>query len=316
MIVALAGGVGGARLALGLAALLPADGLTIVVNTGDDFEHLGLSISPDLDTVMYTLAGVADPQRGWGRAGETWNFMEALEELGGETWFRLGDRDLAVHVMRTEALARGERLSDVTGALCGRFGVEHAVAPMSDDPVRTIVLTDRGELPFQEYFVKRRCEPRVSGFRFEGAHTAQASALLRPVLMNRVEAVIVCPSNPFISIGPLLAVREIRAWLEARSFPIVAVSPIIGGNAVKGPAAKMLRELGLDVSAAGVARHYGALVDGWVIDSGDAHLAPEIEAYGKCLWTGDTLMTDRERSIALARYVVDCARDLAKAKPA
>jgi LPPG:FO 2-phospho-L-lactate transferase len=316
MIVALAGGVGGARLALGLAAVLPADRLTIVVNTGDDFEHLGLSISPDLDTVMYTLAGVADPERGWGRAGETWNFMEALGELGGETWFRLGDRDLAVHVLRTGALARGERLSEVTHALCARFGVEHAVVPMSDDAVRTIVLTDRGELPFQEYFVKLRCEPRVSGFRFDGACSAQACARLKPLLTSEAEAVIVCPSNPFISIGPLLAVNEIRAWLQARSFPVIAVSPIVGGDAVKGPAAQMLRELGLDVSAAGVARHYGSLVDGWVIDSRDAQLAPEVATSGRRVWTSDTLMADRERSIALARYVLDCARDLAKAKAA
>jgi LPPG:FO 2-phospho-L-lactate transferase len=316
MIAALAGGVGGARLASGLAALLPPERLTLIVNTGDDFEHLGLSISPDLDTVMYTLAGVADPERGWGRAGETWNFMEALGLLGGETWFRLGDRDLAVHVMRTRALAAGERLSEVTRALCNRFGVRHAVVPMSDDAVRTIVLTDEGELPFQDYFVKRRCDPRVSGFRFEGAASAHPPAFLKPVLTNEVEAVIVCPSNPFISIAPLLAVGEIRAWLEARSFPVIAVSPIIGGEAVKGPAAKMLRELGLDVSAAGVARHYGELIDGWVIDLRDAHLAPRVEVCGKRVWTTDTIMKDRERSIALARYVLDCARGVAKAKMA
>jgi LPPG:FO 2-phospho-L-lactate transferase len=312
MIVALAGGVGGARLALGLAAVLPADRLTIVVNTGDDFEHLGLSVSPDLDTVMYTLAGVAEPERGWGRAGETWNFMEALGELGGATWFRLGDRDLAVHVLRTQALARGERLCEITRTLCARLGVRHAVVPMSDDPVRTIVLTDEGDLPFQEYFVKRRCEPRVSGFRFEGAASARPSTLLEPVLTSKVEAMIVCPSNPFISIAPLLAVGEIRACLEARTFPVIAVSPIIGGDAVKGPAAKMLRELGLDVSAAGVARHYGNRVDGWVIDSRDAHLASAIETYGRRVWTTDTLMTHRERSIALAQYVLGCARDLGK----
>jgi LPPG:FO 2-phospho-L-lactate transferase len=316
MIVALAGGVGGARLALGLAALLPPDRLTIVVNTGDDFEHLGLSISPDLDTVMYTLAGIADPERGWGRADETWSFMQALGELGGETWFKLGDRDLSVHVLRTRALARRERLSEVTRALCGRVGVEHAVVPMSDDPVRTIVLTHAGDLPFQEYFVHRRCEPSITGFRFEGAESARPSALLEPVLASEVEAVIICPSNPFISIAPLLAVERIRAWLDTRRFPVIGVSPIIGGSAVKGPAAKMMRELRLDVSAAGVARHYGVLVDGWVIDSRDAPLAPRIEANGKRVWTTDTLMTSRERSIALAGQVLDCIRDLARANTA
>lgn len=306
MIVALAGGVGGARLAVGLAALLPPERLTVVVNTGDDFEHLGFTICPDLDTVMYTLAGLENPAAGWGRADETWSFMEALERLGGETWFRLGDRDLAVHVWRTEALARGERLSEITRALCRKLGIEHSIMPMSDDVVRTFVETDAGELPFQEYFVRRRCEPAVSGFRFAGSEKARVPGALRELLdSGEIEAAIVCPSNPYVSIAPMLAVDDIRAWLERRAFPVVAVSPIVGGEAVKGPAAKIMRELGLEASVSEVAKHYGALVDGWVIDRRDASLASAIEASGKQVVAADTLMTDRSRSLGLARIAVE-----------
>jgi len=313
VIIALAGGVGGARLAVGLAANLPPERLTFVVNTGDDFEHLGLSISPDLDTVMYTLAGVANPDTGWGRADETWSFMETLGALGGETWFRLGDRDLAVHVSRTTALAQGARLTEVTRALAGRLGVRHAILPMSDQAVRTFVHTDAGELAFQDYFVWRKCAPVVSAFRYAGAESARPPEALRAIMEGgEVEAVIVCPSNPYISIAPILAVREIRAWLQNRRFPVVAVSPIIGGDAVKGPAAKMMHELGLDVSAAGVARHYGGWVDGWVIDRRDARLATEIEALGLDALVTETLMTSRSRSIALARSVIDRAGALAE----
>jgi LPPG:FO 2-phospho-L-lactate transferase len=309
VIVALAGGVGGARLAVGLAAVLPPERLTVVVNTGDDFEHLGLTISPDLDTVMYTLAGLNNPELGWGRVDETWSFMETLQALGGETWFRLGDRDLAVHVMRTAALARGERLSDITRALTQRLGIAHAVVPMSDDPVRTVVITNEGELPFQDYFVRRRCEPAVSGFRFEGGEHARASDALRAIIGTRVDAVVVCPSNPFVSIAPMLAIAEVRDWLARRTFPVIAVSPIVGGEAVKGPAAKMMRELGVDASASGVARHYGSLVDAWVIDQRDAEAEREIAALGKRMRVTDTLMTDTAKSAALARVVLEVAVD-------
>jgi len=311
VIVALAGGVGGARLAVGLASLLLPAHLTIVVNTGDDFEHLGLTVCPDLDTVMYTLGGLANPELGWGRADETWSFMETLGQLGGETWFRLGDRDLAVHVSRTRAIAKGERLSEVTRALCRKLAVEHAIIPMSDDPVRTFVDTGAGELPFQDYFVRRRCEPAVSGFRFAGSEHARVPGVLRELFdSGQVEAAIVCPSNPYVSIAPMLAVCEIREWLESRAFPVVAVSPIVGGQAVKGPAAKMMRELGLEASASAVARHYGALVDAWVIDERDAGLAPAIRALGKHVVVTDTLMTDRSRSRELARIAVDLAARL------
>lgn len=317
MIAALAGGVGGARLAVGLAAALLPEELTIVVNTGDDFEHLGLSISPDLDTVMYTLAGLEHRENGWGRHDETWSFMETVGALGGETWFRLGDRDLAVHVLRTSALARGETLSQITRELCARLGVHHAIVPMSDQPVRTMVESEEGELAFQDYFVRRKCEPRVSGFRFAGAETARPPPGLRELIASgSVEALVVCPSNPYISIAPILAVRELREWLENRSFPVVAVSPIIGGAAVKGPAGKMMRDLGLTPSASAVARHYADLVDGWVIDERDAALADEIVALGKRVVVTGTLMSDRERSLALARAALDFAASLSGRKPA
>lgn len=317
MIVALAGGVGGARLAVGLAALLPPERLTIVVNTGDDFEHLGLTICPDLDTVMYTLAGVENPDTGWGRAGETWTFMETLSQLGGATWFRLGDRDLAVHVLRSDALRRGERLSDITHDLARRFGVQHAIVPMSDEPVRTFVSTAARELPFQEYFVGRQCKPAVTGFRFAGSETARAPSELRALFESgEVEAAILCPSNPYVSIAPLLSVKEIGDWLDRRRFPVVAVSPIVGGEAVKGPAAKMMRELGVDPSASAVAKHYGALVDGWVIDAKDTGCCAEIAALGRKTTVTDTLMTDRTRSRELAKVVLDFAAQLGSASGA
>ena len=313
MIVALAGGVGGARLALGLAALLSSRRLTVIVNTADDFEHLGLAISPDLDTVMYTLAGVASPETGWGRADETWSFMDTLGDLGGESWFRLGDRDLAVHVLRTAARARGERLSDITRSLCERFGIGHAIVPMTDEPVRTFVETDEGELSFQDYFVRRRCEPRVRAFRFAGSESARApEALSRLFGAATVETAIVCPSNPYLSIAPMLAVKEVRAWLETRAFPVVGVSPIVGGQAVKGPAAKMMRELGFEPGASAVAKHYGDLVDGWVIDDRDAACAREIESLGRRVRVCDTLMTNHARSVALARVVLDFASRLGR----
>ena len=315
MIVALAGGVGGARLAVGLAAVLTPRSLAIVVNTGDDFEHLGLTICPDLDTVMYTLAGVNNPLAGWGRKDESWNFMETLAAIGGETWFRLGDRDLAVHVMRTCALRDGLALSEVTHRLASRLGIRHAILPMSETPIRTRVRTGHGELSFQDYFVRLRCGPRVRGFRFAGARRATPPADLGKRLRGKaVEAVIICPSNPYVSIAPILAVPQIGAWVQRREFPVIAVSPIIGRAAVKGPAAKMMRELGREPSALGVVRHYGARVDGWVIDSRDAKLKPAIEREGKRVLVADTLMTSRRKSARLARASLAFARTLAVAR--
>jgi LPPG:FO 2-phospho-L-lactate transferase len=310
MIVALAGGVGGARLGVGLAAMLKSSELAFIVNTGDDFEHHGLTICPDLDTMMYTLGGLADPQRGWGRADETWNFMVALHELGGETWFQLGDRDLGVHVLRTELLRKGTPLSEITQRLTSRFGIRHAILPMSDAPVRTRVRTAEGEIPFQDYFVRLRCKPRVEGFRFAGKRAARVPQALRTIMKRRVDAVILCPSNPYISIAPILSVRAIAAWLRGRDFPVVAVSPIVGGAAIKGPAAKIMRELEQDASALGVARHYGRLVDGWVIDDQDRKLAPRIEDEGRSVFVTDTIMSSRPKSVALAKRVVEFARAL------
>lgn len=313
MIVALAGGVGGARLAVGLAQVSSPRQLAIVVNTGDDFEHHGLTVCPDIDTVVYTLAGLNNPKTGWGRVDESWNFMQALGALGGEAWFNLGDRDLAMHVLRTEALRRKEPLSAITQRLARRLRIRHRVIPMSDTPVRTRVRTARGELAFQDYFVRLRCKPRVQGFEFAGASRARVPAELERIIVEEpVDAVVVCPSNPYVSVAPILAVPAIRRWLRDRTFPVVAVSPIVGGAAIKGPAAKMMAELGADVSCEGVVRHYGDAVDAWVIDRADAGAQPAIAATGCEVLVTDTIMTDATASKRLAAEVVRFARTLAR----
>jgi len=304
-VVALSGGVGGAKLALGLSRVLPADQLVIACNTADDFEHLGLCISPDIDTVMYTLAGVANPEVGWGRRDETWSFMETLGSLGGETWFRLGDRDLAVHVERTRRLRAGETLSAVTADFCRRLGIGPRVLPMSDDAVRTRIRTDAGWIDFQDYFVHRRCEPVVRELAFHGASVARAQPDVLAALADpQLEAVIVCPSNPFISIEPILAIPELRSALAGCAAPVVAVSPIIGGRAVKGPTAKMMTELGITPSAAAVAQRYGDLLDGYVVDYSDMDQVASIGPKVTLAQTMMTTLTDRE---ALARIVLQAA---------
>lgn len=305
LVVALSGGIGGAKLALGLSRVLPPEDLLIVANTGDDFEHLGLSISPDLDTLMYTLAGLDNPVLGWGRRDETWSFMETLRGLGGEEWFRLGDRDLAVHVERTRRLRAGENLSAITADFCQRLGVRWLLRPMSDDAVRTRVLTDRGWIDFQEYFVHQQCRPVVRELVFEGAATARAHPdFLAALGSERLRAVVICPSNPFISVDPILALANVRAALAACRAPIVAVSPIIGGKAVKGPTAKIMAEFGLAPSATEVARHYGDLLDGFVIDHADADAAAKLAIRVTATRTLMTTIADRE---ALARVVLDFA---------
>lgn len=312
MILALAGGVGGARLASGLALALAPGELAVAVNVGDDFEHLGLSISPDLDTVMYTLAGMHDPEAGWGRAGETWHFMETLGRLGGDTWFRLGDRDLAVHVERTRRLRGGEALSAITTDFCARLGIGHAVLPVTDAPLRTMVNTNAGELCFQDYFVRRRCEPVVRGFRFDGADTAAPGASFSQLLeAGSIKGVVICPSNPWLSVAPMLAVARLRVFLESKRVPVVAVSPIVAGNAVKGPAAKIMRELGIETSALGVTRHYGALVDGWIIDTQDAALEPAIASGGCAVAFTDTMMISPDKSRCVAGEVLSLMRRIA-----
>jgi LPPG:FO 2-phospho-L-lactate transferase len=309
-IVALAGGVGGAKLADGLARLL-AERFTVIVNTGDDFTHLGLRISPDLDTVMYTLAGIANPQTGWGIAGESWNFLGEVERLGGPTWFRLGDRDLATHVLRSERLAAGETHTAVTAALCRALGVAATLLPMSDDPVRTIIRTDDGELPFQDYFVRLACAVPVRGIRYAGATAARLNPAL--AAFRELSAIIICPSNPYLSVDPILAVPGHRAWLRAQACPIVAVSPIVAGAAIKGPAGKIMGELGVAVSSVGIARHYAGLVDGLVIDAADAALAPEIAAEGMAVKVAPTVMSNADDRVALARTSLAFAGELAGA---
>lgn len=308
-VVALAGGVGGAKLADGLAAVLPAEDLTIVVNTGDDFDLHGLRICPDLDTVVYTLAGVANSKSGWGRADETWNFLEAMSDLGGPTWFRLGDRDLAQHVFRTERLRSGKRLSEITAEVCRELGVRPRVLPMTDDEVRTIVRTDEGDLEFQRYFVEQRCEPRVRGFRFAGIEKARPA----PGVVEAIEAadrVVLCPSNPWVSLDPILSVPGIRAAIVRRS--AIAVSPFIGGKAVKGPAAKMAAELGLEPSPSAIARHYDGIIRGLVYDVADRDVSAELIGLGiQSLRTRTLMRTGRDRrrlGAEVVAFTVDLER--------
>lgn len=311
MILALAGGVGGAKLASGLARCLAPDRLTVAVNTGDDFEHLGLKICPDLDTVTYWLSGRNDPIRGWGIADESWNFMASLKELGGPTWFRLGDRDLAMHVERTRGLNAGETLSAVTSHLCRKLGVEHGIVPMSDDPVRTFVTTSHGRLAFQDYFVRHQAEPAIVSVEYEGASCAAPSVTFARVLgSEELNAVVICPSNPILSVQPILAVGRMRDALVARKVPRVVVSPIVGSRALKGPAARNLADLGIESSALGVARYYGGLIDGIVIDEQDRDLASAIEALGTAVMVTNTVMTDLASRVRLAEATLQFAYEL------
>jgi LPPG:FO 2-phospho-L-lactate transferase len=296
MILALAGGVGGARLANGLARILPPGELTVAVNTGDDFEHLGLHISPDPDTVMYTLAGLNDSERGWGLAGETFACMAAMKRLGGEDWFALGDRDLATHLERTRRLAAGETLSEITADFAAKLGITQTIIPATDDRLRTVVRTEEGELAFQDYFVRRHCEPVVTGLVFEGAAKAAPSPGLAALMQSpKLTGIIICPSNPFLSIDPILAIPGIRDWLTHRRIPCITISPLIGGKAVKGPAAKMMAELSLAATPRAIAEHYAGLIDGLIIDHADTP-----QAYGECHIT-DTLMRDLAGQERLAR---------------
>ena len=304
-VIALSGGVGGAKLALGLSRVLPEGDLTVIANTGDDFHHLGLAISPDIDTLLYTLAGLDNQTTGWGRRDESWNFMAALETLGGETWFRLGDRDLATHIERTRRLGAGETLSQITDDFCRRFGIATRILPMSDDPVRTRVKTKDGWLDFQPYFVRRRCEPIISAIEFAGAADARPQPeLLASLADPALAAVIICPSNPFISIEPILALRGVRAALRDCAAPVVAVSPIIGGRAVKGPTAKMMQELGLETSAAAVAQRYEDLVGAYIVDNADVASCEDLDCAVVPAKALMETLADRE---ALARSALEAA---------
>lgn len=301
-VIALCGGVGGAKLAAGFAALLPPEDLTIVVNTGDDFEHVGLLICPDIDTVLYTLSGRSDPAQGWGRAEESWSVMSEIGRLGGPEWFRLGDKDIALHLMRRQSLSEGHSLTAVTADLARRMGIACRVLPMADAPVRTIVHSDAGALAFQDYFVRLRCEPRVSGFEFEGAASATLSPELDAALSAPgIKAIVLCPSNPFVSIAPILSVPGLRERLRGIGAPIVAVSPIVGGQAIKGPAAKMMQELNMPVHATAVAEHYGDWIDALVVDEVDGNLARQ------GIHVRRTVMRSPADRLALARDVLEIA---------
>jgi LPPG:FO 2-phospho-L-lactate transferase len=313
IVIALSGGIGGAKLALGLSRVLSPEDLLVVANTGDDFEHLGLAISPDLDTLMYTLAGISDPERGWGLRDETWNFMTALRALGGEDWFQLGDRDLATHVERTRRLAAGDSLSQITGDYCRRLGIGARIVPMSDDPVRTRVGTEGHWLDFQDYFVRQRCEPAISGVMFHGADRAQAQPeILKALRDPALRCVVICPSNPLISIEPILAVPGLRSALVACAAPVIAVSPIIAGDAVKGPTAKMLRELGVPVTNDTIAQRYADFLDALVIDIGDAERP---DRPGLTIRRAPTLMRTLEDREALASIVLTLADTLTCEEP-
>ncbi len=308
-VLALCGGVGGAKLALGLYQVLAPQQLVVAVNTGDDFEHLSLSISPDLDTVIYTLAGIADPVRGWGRADETWNFLASLGDLGGETWFRLGDRDLAMHVERTRFLKHGRGLSEFAAHAARKLGIGAEIVPMTDDRLRTIIVTGEGELPFQHYFVERQCAPEVTALRYDGAEHARPAARLIETLSDpALRAIIICPSNPYLSIDPFLAMPMLRGALARSPKPVIAVAPIIAGRAVKGPASKIMTELGIPVTTRSIAAHYRGIINGLVVDIGDADEARGLDIP---VLTTPILMRSRADRERLAREVLAFADDIA-----
>lgn len=311
-VAALAGGVGGAKLADGLSRLDPALDLTVIVNTGDDFSLFGLQISPDLDTVCYNLAGLENPQTGWGREAESWVTLGEIQTLHGPDWFQLGDRDLATHLERSRRLLEGQTLSQITGDFCSSWGIRAEVLPMSDDPVRTLVETDAETMAFQDYFVRLACQPAVKGFVFQGAAEARpAPGVLEAI--RGADLVVICPSNPWVSIDPILAVPGIRPALEDKI--VLAMSPLIGGKAVKGPAAKMYREMGIEPSASAIADHYGQLLQGLVIDRKDQDKVDEIHEKWQgslAVFTENTLMTTREERIQAANTVVEIGRQLVK----
>ncbi len=312
LVLALAGGVGGAKLALGLTKILPPERLVIVVNTGDDEEFHGLHVSPDLDTITYTLSGLYNQETGWGMSGDSFNTLGMLNRLGSDTWFNLGDLDFAMHIRRTELLRRGATLSEVTAELTGRLGIQHSVIPMSDDPVRTVLDTDAGTLAMQEYFVRYRAEPKVNAIRYVGAAAAKPSPAFAKALQEG-GTIIFCPSNPYLSVAPIMAIPGVRDAIAARSGNRIAVSPIVGGAAVRGPAGKIMAELGGTVSSVGVAREYRDLCDILVVDSQDADLADDISREGIHPAVTDTIMNNDADKIALAKSVLELARRVERA---
>jgi len=299
------GGVGGAKLALGLSTTLPASDVTFAINTGDDFEHLGFHISPDIDTLIYTLAGLNDTDRGWGRREESWNFLSTLRTLDEETWFQLGDRDLAIHVYRTSLLTQGKTLSEVTDVIAKKFGINHFLTPMTDQSLRTVVVTADGKLPFQDYFVKYQAKPIVEAIEFSGSEFARLSPGVSEVLANEALCgVIICPSNPYLSIDPILSIPGFRSLLREITVPVIAVSPIIGGKAIKGPTEKIMNEMNLEAgcSSLSVARHYQDILDGIIIDKVDTEESEDIAALGLEVSVGETLMTSLQIKQDLAQH--------------
>ena len=304
-VLALSGGVGGAKLALGLSKVLEPEALTVVANTADDFEHLGLPISPDLDTLMYTLAGINNAEQGWGLEGESWGAMTMLADYGADTWFQLGDRDLATHLVRCQLLAQGRNLTEVTAQLCRQLGVTHRILPMSNDAVSTRVYTGKGELAFQHYFVRERCGPEITGFGFAGIESASAQSDFMQLLQSpELNAVIICPSNPFVSVQPILELAGVKKALAKNQAPVIAVSPVVAGQAIKGPTAKMMRELDMPSDVLSIARYYRGLIDGLVIDKADAEQASAVEALGIAVDVAPTVMRSLEDRIGLATSVL------------
>ena len=305
--LAFTGGVGGAKLALGLSHVVAADELTFVVNTGDDFQHLGFHISPDVDTLTYTLAGRSNQDTGWGTENESWHFMEALEELDEPTWFRLGDRDLALHVYRRERLAAGLTLTETTGEIATKLGISHKILPMTDNPVQTYVHTPNGPLAFQHYFVRDRCKPSVSGFEFRGIADARVNPAIN---FDELDGVIVCPSNPFVSVDPIFAIPGMKEAIRRSNIPVVAVSPIVGGAAIKGPTAKMMKELNVPSTALEVAKHYNNIITGFVLDEADREATKRVRDLGLSTDVQSTVMVTLDDRVALARAVVEFVKKI------
>lgn len=308
--IILSGGVGGAKLVLGMSHILAPEQLTVVTNTGDDFDHYGLRICPDTDTALYTLSGLSDQEKGWGRAEETWRFMQAIKDLGGEDWFNLGDTDLALHLIRTQSLAEGKTLTQVTQMLANTMGIHLTLLPMTNDRVTTKVMTKTGQLDFQHYFVRDQCRPEVTGFSFQGLSEASVNPQLIRSLDSQPEAIIFAPSNPYVSIDPIIKLPELLPKMRQNNTPIVAVSPIVGGTAIKGPAAKMMFELGLDVSPLAIAEHYKDVIYGLVIDEQDQKYASAIESMGVAVQVAPTIMHDLNSRIRLAQTCLDFAQEL------
>ncbi len=309
--IAVSGGVGGAKLALGLEKIIQSEDLMVIGNVGDDFRHFGLHISPDIDTLLYTLSGKSDIEKGWGLANETWEFMSAMKELGGDIWFQLGDRDLATHVERTRRLQHGESLSEITDYFRRTFGIGATIIPATDDQLRTIVETDIGVLNFQEYFVRERCNPRIQNLHFQGSESAYPQKELTKALgSTELQSIIFCPSNPLLSIDPILSIQGLKKAFAESGAKIVAVTPIVGGDAIKGPAAKNLRELGYPVSATTVAKHYQGLIHGFVLDKRDREEAKQIEKLGISVLVAETIMNDLETKIQLAEKTLQFANSI------